>query len=647
MSNDRIHLFREFSLDLARGCLTKAGEPIHLRPQTYEVLKYLVENQGRLISKDKLIEEVWHGRAVTDGSLGKCIEEVREALGSESRNYVRNVRGRGYIFEGEVKAPTKSHALLDGTEEINFVRMVVEDEDEREEAESAARISIDSSPHPVITQKAGQVRAASITVAILLVLGLMSVIAFLYFANRSSKLSEIESVAVLPFSNEDGDSETEYLSEGISENIINSLSQLSHLKVISRNSSFKYKGKDVEPQEVARALGVQAVLIGRLVQRGDSIVVSVELMDTRDKTQVWGERYVRDKADIQELQETIARTISEKLRAGLSGSQRQQLAKHATDNSQAYQLYLNGIFYYRRGGYENSKKALDYFNQALALDPNFALVWTGVAEVYGAFANNDHSDPKEALARSKAAAQRALELDESLAEAHAALAESKKAEWDWAGAELEFKRAIELNPNLVKAHHWYARYLAPMGRHTEALTEIHRAQELDPLQVNLRRAESMMLCQARRNDEALDKMRQAINLESQDSSANHVVLGMLYEAKGMYGQAIDEYKQAASMAKQTTWNQIILGYALARSGKTSEAQEILRTLKTSREYVSPAELAILYAGLGDKEGALASLEAAYAAHDLQLIYLNVASQYDSLRSDPRFQSLRRRVGLPE
>jgi len=285
------------------------------------------------------------------------------------------------------------------------------------------------------------------------------------------------------------------------------------VKVIARSSSFKYKGQEVDPREAARALGVEALLTGRVAQRGDDLQVRAELVDARTGTQIWGEQYSRRAADIQGVQEEIARVVSEKLRLRLSGTQAQHLARRATENTPAYQFYLNGLFHFRQDGVENASRALDYFNQAVAMDPDFALAWAGVARVHLAFANNSWQDPKEANAKAKAAAQTAVRLDDALPEARIVLAILKQNEWDWAGAEREFKRAVELNPSLVEACHRYADYLSMMGRHEEALAENKRAQELDPLRPGLRRREAWSLFHAGRSDEALEQMRQTVNLE--------------------------------------------------------------------------------------------------------------------------------------
>ncbi len=476
---------------------------------------------------------------------------------------------------------------------------------------------------------------------------LMAAAGFLaYRSLLSNKTRPIESIAVMPFVNESGNPDVEYLSDGMTESVINSLSQLPGVKVIARSSSFKYKGKEIESQEVARALGVEAILTGRVLQRGENLLVSVELVDARDKTQVWGGQYNRKVTDVQTVQEEMARTISEKLRVKLTGAQERQLTKQATENPEAYQVYLNGLFYNSKGEAGDIRKALDYYNQAVTLDPNFALAWLGVARAYQYFAGNSLLDPKEALAKAKAATEKALRLDEKLAEAHAAMGRIKQAEWDWTGAEREFKRALELNPNLADAHFRYAGYLTLMGQHTEASAAIKRAHEIDPLRDGLRVIEANGLYLARRYDEALGILENAVKLEPNNSSA-HFSLGLTYAWKGMYEQAISELRKVISIQGETTTSQCYLAYALAMAGKKSEARTILDKLKTTKDYVSPTELATLYVGLGDTEGAIASLERAHAAHDLQLQFLKVAPDMDSLRSDPRFAELIRKVGLPQ
>jgi serine/threonine protein kinase/Flp pilus assembly protein TadD len=488
----------------------------------------------------------------------------------------------------------------------------------------------------------GQHKLAAALLLVTLLLVIAGTEYFFYFV-RSGRAA-INSVAVLPFTNTGNDPDIEYLSDGISESLRNSLSQLPGMKVIASNSSSKYQGKEIDAQEVANALGVQAIVTGRIVRLGDNLQIRVELVNARNE-KMWGEQYNRKDADLQAVQGEIARTILEKLRLKLTGAQEQQLTKPATQNPGAYQLFLNGEYFRRKARIEDERKALDYYNRAIALDANFALAYVGVAEEYDYFAGTSLFDPKDALAKAKAAVHKALELDETLAEAHTTLGVIKLEEWDWADAESEFKRALELNPNLAYAHGMYASYLTIMGRHLEAFAQIKLAQELDPLNMQPKAGEGLALYDAHRFDEAIRQLHHVIELQP-DFSFAHYFLGVSYAMKGMYPEAIAEYQKFSSLEGEKTENQIYLGYSYAMSGQRDKALAILEKLKTTKDYVSPAELAILYTGLGDKEGAFQALERAYAAHDLQMQYLKVEPHYDSLRSDSRFADLMRRVGLP-
>ncbi|CAN5732350.1 hypothetical protein BH18ACI4_BH18ACI4_09610 [soil metagenome] len=343
MSDEKIHLFQNFTLDLARGCLLQAGEPVHLRPQSYEVLKYLAENNGRLVGKDRLIEVVWQGRAVTDDALVQCLIEVRHAFGESGKRYVRNVRGRGYILDPEAGERRELAGSSIQSEQVELLRVVVEDEEmvRAGETDQIAPQPADLTARAATTAASEEARAAHTTASaedvvskvkdpqrtalrLLAALVVAAAVASVgYIKYSSGRPQAITSIAVLPFANASADQNMDYLSDGLSENLINALSQLPQLKVIARSSVFKYKGKEADSQEVARALGVQAILTGRVAQRGDNLVVSAELVDARDRTQVWGEQYSRKAADIQEVQEEMARTISEKLRLRLSGAQEQ------------------------------------------------------------------------------------------------------------------------------------------------------------------------------------------------------------------------------------------------------------------------------------------------------------------------------------
>jgi serine/threonine-protein kinase len=454
----------------------------------------------------------------------------------------------------------------------------------------------------------------------------------------------IRSIAVLPFTNTDGNPDAEYLSDGIAESLVNSLSQMPGIKVIARSSSFKYKGNEVDLQEVAKALGVEAILTGRVVQRDDHLLISAELVNASDKTHIWGDQYNRKAVDVLQIQSEIAREIAEKLRLRLTASAQQQLAKPETTNPQAYEMLLRARSQRDKGGPENVKKAIEYLNQATVFDPAYALAYAELSEYYRNLVVQNVLDPKVGIPQAEAAARRALDLDDSLANSHYALAGLKLDAWDWAAAESEYRRTIELNPNLARAHAGYSRYLSVMGRHEQAIAEIKRTKELDPLSPIANTAVGERLRYARQYDHAIEALKKTIEQDKTYPNV-HLSLGHVYAANGQYADAIAAYQEAIRLGGDTPVAQIYLATACAQGGQRERAQAILKRLQSSDEYVSPAQLAVLYSALAEREQAFASLEKAYSAHDLQLQFLGVDPNYDSLRSDPRFSDLLRRVGL--
>ena len=472
------------------------------------------------------------------------------------------------------------------------------------------------------------------------------VLYFVYARHRAQTSSgTIRSLAVLPFVNDGNNPDTEYLSDGISESLINGLSQLPGVKVIARSSSFKYKNREADMEQVASALGVEAIVTGRVLQRGDDLLISVELVNAKDKTQVWGEQYNRKATDMLKVQSEISREIAEKLRVRLSAGAQQQLTKRESANPQAYGLLLKGRFHASKGGTDNRRKALEFFKEAIAIDPAYAAAYAEVSASYSYLVSNSAVDPKEFIPKAEEAAHKALELDESLAEAHLALANLKLNAWDWANAEREYGRSLELNSNLAEAYRWYSVYDTVMGRHDEAIAKNARAIELDPLSLAANSDAGFALLMARRYDQAIDSLKQSLLMDPHNTQA-HIYLGYTYAALRRYGEAAAEYRESITQSDNSTSTQIYLGAAYARMGERAKAEQILRQLETSPRYVSPGELATLYLALGEREKAFASLEKAYAAHDLQLQYLGVDPTLDELRADPRFQELLQRVGLP-
>lgn len=468
-----------------------------------------------------------------------------------------------------------------------------------------------------------------------------------YFAFLSNGTSKIGTIAVLPFVNAAGETSSEYLADGFSQALINNLSQLPELKVIAGSSTFKYKNVDFDPKDLAEKLGVQAIVTGRVEQRGETMTINVELINTADETLLWGKTYDRRVADTQSIQADIVQSLSEKLQIKPTGQQASSLAKHttsATTDPRAYQLYLNGLFQKRGGGENNFRKALDYYQQAVALDSDFALAYVELASCYSYLGGNSLMDPREVNAKAKAAVQKALELDQTLADAHAAMAAIKLDEWEWDAAGAEFKRAIDLNPSLASARKLYANYLSVLGRHDEALNEVRLSRQLDPLDLKAGQAEGIILYLARRYDEAIKNDLETIKIDPKDSFT-YEMLGYANAMKGELQQAIDNYNTSITLGGDSSRVNCYLGYAYAKAGRKGEALALLEKIRASKEYVSPGELAALYTGLGNKENAFAMLEKAFNERDLQMQYLLVEPHYDPLRSDPRFGELLRRVGL--
>ncbi len=474
---------------------------------------------------------------------------------------------------------------------------------------------------------------------VVLALAAFLIFAGIYFSSRRIG-GEIDSIAVLPFANASGDPNTEYLSDGITEAIINSLSQLPNLAVKSRNLVMRYKGRDTDAQGVGRELAVQAVLTGRVIQRRDALSISIELIDARSNNHIWGEQYNRKLADLLSLQEDISKDVTEKLRLRLTGEQKESLTKRYTQNTEAYQLYLKGRYYWNKRTADGFNSGITHFQQAIEKDPDYALAYAGLADCYTLLGVFGSVPPRETYPRGKAAATKALELDEKLAEAHASLARNKIAyDWDWSGARKEFERALELNPNYATAHYWYSYYYFAMGRLDDAARENKRAVELDPLSLNINAEMGTALLYQRQYDRAIEQERKTLEMDPNFGVA-HGILGRAYLQQGRYADAITEAQKAPS--------RFVLARAYLKSGNIGKAQKVVEDLKdlSKRSYVTANAIALAYIGLDDKERAFEWLEKAYEDRSLRPDLMRVDPAYDNLRSDPRFQDLMRRAGLP-
>ncbi len=464
---------------------------------------------------------------------------------------------------------------------------------------------------------------------------------------KGSRTTRIDSIAVLPLEIRSNDPDAEYISDGITESINNSLARLPGLKVIPHSVASHYKGKAIDVQKVGDELRVQAVLTGRVGQRGDDLTIGVELDDVRDGKQLWGQQYNRKLADLLAVQSDIAREVSQRLRSQLSEADQQKLTKGSTDNPQAYQLYLKGKYYTNKLSKDGFGKGIAYFDQAIALDPNYALAYGGLAYNY---INQDDwfMPPSEAGPGAKNAAEKALGIDESNSEAHLSLAlVAHWYEWDWAAAEREFQRAIELNPNSSEAHGYYSWFLAPMGRKEQAVAEAKRCVEVDPLSSLANGFAGSISVFTRQWDTAIEQLRGAIELDP-SFWFNHEFLGRAYQAKGRLTDAIAEYQRALELEKDNAELWSNLGHVYAISGKRSEAQKVLDQLKelSAQGYVAPYNQAMIYAGLGEKDQVFAWFDRAYKSRSYYFaVSLTTDARLDSLRSDPRFVELLRRVGL--
>jgi len=482
--------------------------------------------------------------------------------------------------------------------------------------------------------------AAFIAVLLLALIGS----GYWYWSMRGAAGNQIDSIAVLPFVNESGNPDVEYLSDGMTESLINSLSNLPNLSVKARNSVFRYKGSSIDEKRISQELSVDALLLGRVLQRGDNVTLYLSLVDAQTGASLWGEQYDRKMQDIAVLQKDIASDVSRKLRARLSNAEAKHLTRNYTDNSEAYQLYLKGRFFWNKRTPDSIRKAIEYFEQAIQKDPGFALAYTGLADSYVVPANR--FEPRVAMPKAKTAALQALAIDETLAEAHTSLARVLQVyDWNWTDAEKEYKRALELNPRYAVAHQWYGGYLERTGHLNEAISERKLALELDPLSTTTIFELGQNFLFARNYDQAIAQFQRSLELDP-DYPAAHQYLPLVYVQKGMYEEALVKIREAPEAAALNITG--VPGYVFAVSGHTSDARKELEKLKSLRktEYISAVNLASICAGLREKDEALFWLEKGFEERAFQMQLLQVDPRLESLRDDPRFKELVRKVGFP-
>jgi len=457
-----------------------------------------------------------------------------------------------------------------------------------------------------------------------------------------------KSIAVLPFENASKDLNAEYLSEGISEALINSLTELQRLRVVARSTAFQYKGKNVDPRRVGRELQVAAVLTGRVRQAQGALSIQVDLVDAVTGAQLWGEEYHRKISDVIAVKQAIAREVTAKLKLKLIGEEQRRLSKGDSTNTEAYRFYLRGRYFWNKRTPDGIRQAITELEQAIERDPRFALGYVGLADCYTGLTFYNFAAPHEAMPKAKESTIKAMSLDNTVAEAHASLGHIlMNYDWDWRRAENEFRRSLELKPDYATGHQWYAiHYLTATDRLEEAVQEMRRALELEPASLVMNTFMGGTLYYAGRYDEAIDQCRRTIEMDPNFAVA-HWHLGLAYEQKRNFEQAIEEFQKAISLSQGSPLMRAALGHAYAQSQKTYEANKVLNELNelSKQQYVSPLEIAAIYVALGDDEKAFQYLDEAYADHSFHLVNLKVSPRFKAVSFNPRFQDLVRRVGL--
>jgi len=480
-------------------------------------------------------------------------------------------------------------------------------------------------------------------------LSLMVLVGGFFLWRSRSDQREISSLAVMPFINASNDPNSEYLSDGITETVINNLSELPNLSVMARSSVSRYKGREIDPQTVAKELKVEALVTGRVIRRGDELIISSELIDARTNRNLWGERYDRKLSDALAVQQEITGAISTKLRERLSGETKAHIAKGDTTNPEAYQLYLKGIYYWGKRTPETLEKSRDYFNQAIEKDPSYANAYAGLASYYVAAPDYEPIPENEAAPKAKAAAEKALAIDNTSADAHTALAAANWSLFEFADADVEFRRALELNPNLSNAHHWYGLFLSWENRDQEGIAHLRRAVELDPLNLQYNSNLGQVLCNARRYEDCIEQLKKTLEMDPNFAYA-HTMLRVAYRDTAKYELSLEEWKKSATLANDRDELAIAedATKVYATSGvKTSVEREIeLRKQLAKHRYVDPAEIAYEYAYVGDREQTFAWLDKARAEKSSALENLKIVRSLEQWHSDPRYSDLLKQLGLP-
>ncbi|HEY6244384.1 MAG TPA: tetratricopeptide repeat protein [Pyrinomonadaceae bacterium] len=644
---NQIYEFGEFRLETSERLLIRDGKAIPLTPKAFETLLVLVRSGGHLLEKEVLLKEVWPDAFVEEANLARNIWALRKALGDDNgeHRYVETVPKLGYRFVAPVTE------LPDGANSVVIQRRlrarIVTTEESLTNVEQTPLV-----PERPTLSLADPRKRRIARVSALLIAGLVvsTIIILLLVYNSRSRLSTkaIDSIAVLPFANQTNDPELDYLSDGITENLIDRLSQASHVKIIAHNSVAGYKGKEIDAREVGRVLGVQALLVGRVAQRGEQLSVSSELIDVRDGSHLWGDHREGKVANLRLLQEELVKHVTDSLRLQFRSVEQETASKGSRENPEAYQNYLKGRYFWNKRTEAGLQKGIEYFNKSIDGDPTYAPAYAGLADSYIMLANWRFAPSADAYQKARAAALRALEIDSQLAEAKTSLAYTTLLyQWDWNGAEKLFREAIALNPNYASAHHFYSICLLTAGRQEEALAEIQRAQELDPLSLIITSVHGWIHYEDRQFDQATNYFIKALEMDPRYVPAL-LDLGACYLRRGETQKAMDQFEKARAADGDTGRILADLAQGYAISGQKESALKILDQIEHSANsrFISPWDLSFVYAALGDKTRAIELLEKATDEKVGWVVSLGVEPGFDSLRSDARFQKLADRVGIP-
>ena len=628
--NTQVYEFGPFHLDALKRRLSRDGEPVRLTPKAFDLLLILIEDAGRTIEKDELLEKIWPGITVEENNLNQNITALRKSLGDSRKEsqYIATIPGMGYRFVAEV---TKLSENLTQT------------------AKSAVELNAEQNVGVLeVSQRAPARRAFryfSIAIVPLVVVGLVYA---LYTRERRPKLA-ISSIMVLPLENLSGNPAEEYFADGITDALIGDLAHIRGLHVISRTSSMHYKGTKKSLPEIAREIKVDAIVEGTLQRSGDQILIRAQLIHAATDRHLWVKDYKRDIRDVLDLQSEIAQAIAREVQIQMTPADQARLTSTRSVAPKAFDHYLQGRYlYWNKRTEENLNKAIEHLESAIKVDPNYAEAYVGLADCYNALGNVQFGalPPIEARRRAVDAATKALAIDAASAEAYCALGYANHYDWEWAAAENDFKRAIEINPNYANAHNFYANYLMSRGRVDESIRASNRARELDPFSLAISANRGFLLENARRYNEAIEQLRSVISMDQNHYQA-YWFLSHTYAANQQFAEAVAAGEKAVELSGRAPGALGILGLAYGLAGNKPEATKILKELLelNKSRYVTPAALVNVYIGLGDKDQTFAWLEKAYEERSNYIAYVEVFPILDPVRSDRRFADLVRRLGL--